>query len=70
MFSLTLTNAEVQLAHDSESESIFVALNRVRCCYDEVWMGHGVKLNKAKRSAKPNASLPHTPATSYEGPIT
>ena len=29
-------NAEVQLAHDSESESIFVALDCVHHCYDEM----------------------------------
>lgn len=80
VLSLTPTNAEVQLAHDSESESIFVALDRIRRCYDEmsdeVWMGHGAKATKAKRSSKDtnsDASLPKTPAPTipaYQGPIT
>lgn len=64
VLSLTPTNAKVQLAHDPESESIFVALNCVRCCYN------GVKLNKAKRSTKSNASILETLAPTYEGPIT
>ena len=32
VLSLTLTNAEVQLAHDSRNESIFVALECIRRC--------------------------------------
>ena len=36
VLSLSPTNAEVQLAHDSKSESIFVALKRIRRCYDEI----------------------------------
>ena len=59
--------------HDSESESIFVALDCICCCYnemsDKVWMGHGVK---AKMSSKSNASLPETHASTtptYQGSI-
>ena len=77
VLSLTPTNAEVQLAHDSESESIFVALNRVCRCYDEmsdeVWMGHGVKPTKSKKSSKATkstVSVADTPAPTYQGPIT
>ena len=77
VLSLTPTNTEVQLAHDSDSESIFVALDRVRRCYDEmsdeVWMGHSVKPTKAKRSSKATkstTSVPDTPAPTYQGPIT
>ena len=77
VLSLTPTNAEVQLAHDSESESIFVALDRVRRCYDEmsdeVWMGHGVKPTKSKKSSKATkstVSVADTPAPTYQGPIT
>ena len=50
VLSFTPTNTEVQLAHDPESESIFVALDRVCHCYnemsDKVWMGHSVKPKK------------------------
>ena len=36
VLSLTLTNAEVKLIDKPDSESIFVALNRVRFCYPEL----------------------------------
>ena len=42
--SLTPTNAEVQLLNQPEGGTLFVALDRVRPCYDElsndVWTGH------------------------------
>ena len=76
VLSLTPTNAEVQLAHDSESELILVALDHVHRCYnemsDKVWMGHGVKQSKAKRSSqatKSTTSVPDTPALTYQGPV-
>ena len=74
VLSLTPTNAEVQLAHDSKSELIFVAVERIRRCYDEmsdeVWMGHGVKAKRSPKPTKSMASLPETPTPVYEGPIT
>ena len=75
--SLTPTNAEVQLAHDSNRKSIFVALDRIRRCYDEmsdeVWMGHGVKPTKAKEKSSATESNDRsleTPTPTYQGPIT
>ena len=62
MLSLTPTNAEVQLTHDSKSGSIFVTLERIHHCYyemsDKVWMGHGVKAKRSPKSTKSMASLP------------
>ena len=74
VLTLTPTNAEVQLVHDSDSESIFVALDRIRRCYDEmsdkVWMGHGVKPAKAKERSNITRSNPAPTTPTYQGPIT
>ena len=43
IISLTATNAEVQLVDEPQSKSLFVSLNRVRTCYEELpdvsWKG-------------------------------
>ena len=62
VLTLTPTKAYVQLVHDSKSESIFVALDRIRCCYDEmpddVWMGHSVSPIKTKGRSNVTRSIP------------
>lgn len=75
ILSLTPTNAEVQLVDHPNKESLFVALDRVKPCYDEiqseVWLGHGApgakkgsKLPKVKEGAVKPVS------TEYTGPMT
>ena len=74
ILSLTPTNAEVRLVDDPKSASIFVSLNRVRKCYDELpdlsWQG---ALHKTPTRDSPLSSaqtdVQPTP-TSYTGPMT
>ena len=70
VLSLTSTNAEVKLIDKPDSESIFVALNRVRLCYPELpsksWSGQ-----KPKRT--PGKTVKATPVPVPEritGPVT
>ena len=73
VLSLTPTNAEVQLLDCPGDMSIFVALDRVRRCYDEmtdeVWLGHGVRRKKKKQAVKHSGSPTPEPAE-YTGPVT
>ena len=53
ILSLTSTNTEVKLIDKPDSESIFVALNRVRLCYPELpsksWSGQKSKRSQTKK---------------------
>ena len=69
---LTPTNAEVKLIDKLDSNSIFMALNRVRLCYPELpnksWSGQKAKRSQKKsRSEQPNTiSVPERTT----GPVT
>ena len=70
VISLTPTNAEVKLIDKPNSDSIFVALNRVRFCYPELpsksWSGQ-----KSKRSTSKSKQTPAMPAPERTtGPVT
>ena len=74
--SLTPTNAEVRLVDQPNDDSIFVSLNRVRRCYDELpnvsWSGKQSskrRRSKAKQTdSKPTGTSP--PQAEYSGPMT
>ena len=80
IISLTPTNAEVQRVDQPNGETLFVALDRVRPCYqemsDEVWVGRGKRRRprctergqKAPDAEAPREDLPSS--EEYTGPLT
>ena len=66
VLSLTPTNAEVKLIDKPDSDSIFVALDRVRLCYPELpsksWSGQKSKQSRIKNRNK-KLTMVATPAT-------
>ena len=73
VISLTPTNAEVKLIDKPNSDSIFVALNRVRFCYPELpsksWSGQKSKRSTHKKSkSKRTTAMPAPERTT--GPVT
>ena len=72
---ITPSNAEVQLLNHLIVPTIFVSLDRVHKCYeemtDDVWMGHR---QITPRCAQPKMNLASTketvPAPPYTGPVT
>ena len=69
MLSLTPTNAEVQLWNCPDERSIFVALDQVRLCYDEMsdelWLGHSARTKKSRKK-----ELDSNKEHEYTGPVT
>ena len=69
MLSLTPTNAEVQLWNCPDERSIFVALDQVRLCYDEMsdelWLGHSARTKKSRKK-----ELDSNKEHEYIGPVT
>ena len=72
VISATSTNAEVKLLHSSDDNSIFVSLDRVRLCYDEmtddVWTGT-TKCTRKKKSI-PVENSKAVPGVERTGPVT
>ena len=73
VLQVTPTNVEVRLVDQPKSESIFVALERVRRCYPEqgnvTWTGHKKRRRKrCKNLSAPKEVVP-TPQQ-YQGPVT
>ena len=70
--SLTPTNAEVKLLQSTDDSSIFVSLDRVRLCYDEmtddVWTGTNKRLRKQK--SIPTEDPKVKPVAKRTGPVT
>ncbi len=70
--SLTPTNAEVKLLQSTDDSSIFVSLDRVRLCYDEmtddVWTGTNKRLCKQK--SIPTEDPKVKPVAKQTGPVT
>ena len=73
VLSLTPTNAEVKLIDKPDSESIFVALNRVRLCYPELpsksWSGQKPKRTPVKKSKQTTVTTTPVPERTT-GPVT
>ena len=72
---LTPTNAEVRLVDEPKSESIFVSLDRVRRCHEELpdksWRGSLSTSRYTPRQQQPRAPADATKeVSSYTGPIT
>ena len=72
VLNVTPTNVEVRLVDRPDEPSIFVALSRVRPCYDEIpdisWSGH---TPKRKRRSNPKVlKQPVQTVTPYAGPMT
>ena len=69
VLNVTPTNIEARLVDDPSSESIFVAVNRVRPCYsgvpDKSWTGP--KKRRAKKKKNSGTKLTSTTST---GPVT
>lgn len=69
VLNVTPTNIEARLVDDPSSESIFVAVNRVRPCYngvpDESWTGR-----KKSRSKKKKVNTEQASESLYTGPTT
>ena len=63
VLSLTSTNAEVRLVDKPDNASIFVSLDRVRPCFEELldrsWSGYSSK-QKRKRKNRPSDTDSHT----------
>lgn len=75
VLSLTPTNAEVQLLNSPNDPSIFVSLERVRRCYDEmtekVWTGHQARTKKTSRpTANRKDPKPVEQRLERAGPVT
>ena len=72
---ITPTNAEVQLLNHPTVPPIFVSLDRVRKCYeemtDDVWMDHRqITPRRAQPKTTPASTKETVPAPPYTGPVT
>ena len=75
VISLTSTNVEVRRVDQPNGETLFVALDRVRPCYqemsDEVWVGHGkCRTRSARRGVPAKNAAVEPPSEGYTGPLT
>ena len=74
VISATPTNVEVRLVDQTSAESMFVSLQRVRLCYDELpdtsWTGHSRKQSKQNKVHPEQEKEPSTVRTPYSGPTT
>ena len=77
VLAVTPTNAEVRLVGQPTGESIFMLLDRVRCCYpeqsDETWTGKKGRPSKRRRVCKEVATPANqelSAATPRRGPVT
>ncbi len=74
VLSLTPTNAEVRLVDEPKSQSIFVSLNRVRKCYEELpdqsWRGSTPRKYAQIASDQQHRTTPQVVPDSYTGPMT
>ena len=76
VLALTPSNAEVRLVDKPEETSIFVSLDRLRACPEELpavsWTGHTRKyrLQKTKNTTHSPKQNPVTMQRSYSGPMT
>ena len=72
VIAVTPTNAEVKLINSPDGNSIFVSLDRVRLCYDEmtddVWAGATVPRKKKNPKEMATATPSNTPKRT--GPVT
>ena len=72
VISITPTNAEVKLLQSADDSSIFISLDRVRLCYDEmtddVWTGAN---NHSRKKKSIPAEYPKVvPIVEGMGPVT
>ena len=75
VMGITSTNAEVQLLNHPTVATIFVSLDRVRKCYeemtDDVWMGHRqITPRRAQPKITPASTKETVPAPPYTGSVT
>ena len=75
VISLTSTNVEVRRVDQPNGETLFVALDRVRPCYqemsNEVWVGHGkCRTRSARRGVTAKNAAVEPPSEGYTGPLT
>ena len=78
ILSLTPTNAEVRLVDEPQSKSMFVSLNRVRTCYEELpdvsWKGSSphkyTPTPQSGRPVKAGTNAGQGDAVPYTGPVT
>ena len=72
--SVTPTNVEVRLVDQPSAEPIFVSLQRVRQCYDELpdasWTGHSRKRARPRNVCHEQEDESPTACTPFSGPIT
>ena len=70
--ALTPNNVEVSLIDQPKDQSIFVSLNRIRLCYDEMeditWTGPKKKRKQSKH--KEQSTVSTQPLTPRKGPTT
>ncbi len=74
VLQVTLTKVEVRLVDQPKSDSIFVALERVRRCYpeqgDATWTGHKKRRRKSRKKKSTSDEEATTPLQQPGGPVT